>query len=114
MASTLANFTSEVQVGTGNTTLTSSSSTEVKFLGKVTFTNTSASAVEITVWRIATASVPTSGSGGNWLDKRTIQPGKVWECDKLEQHSLGNSMKAVASATVGSVVNADLSGVTEN
>jgi len=114
MASTLANFTSELQVGTGTTTLTNTSSSEVKFLGKVTLTNTSALGVEVTVWRIATATSPTTGSGGNWLDKKTIQPGKVWEVDKLEAHTLGNSMSVYAQAGTASVINADLSGVTES
>lgn len=109
----LGNFTSETQVGTSATTLTSTSGTEKKFIGKATFTNTSVLPVLVTVFRIATASTATPGSGGNWLDERTIQPGKVWECDKLEQHVLGNTMKIVAIAGTASVINADVSGVTE-
>ena len=114
MATELANFTSETQVGTSSTSLVATSSSEVKFIGKATFTNTSASAIEVTVWRLLTATTPTTGSGGNWLDKRTVQPGKVWECDKLESQVLGNSMSVFATAGTGSVVNADLSGVVES
>lgn len=114
MASTLNNFSSEKQLSTTADALASAGSTEKIFIGKTTFTNTSASAVEVTVWRIATATTPTTGSGGNWLDKKTVQPGKVWECDKLESHVLGNSMSIYASATADNVVNADVSGVTES
>ena len=114
MASTLGNFTSETQVGTSSTSLVDSTSSEVKFIGKATFTNTSASAIEVTVWRVLTATTPTTGSGGNWLDKKTIQPGKVWECDKIQGQALGNSMSIFATAGTGSVINADLSGVTES
>ena len=114
MASTLGNFTSETQLGTSSTSLVSTTSSEVKFIGKATFTNTSASAVEVIVWRVLTATTPAAGSGGNWLDKKTIQPNKVWECDKLEQHSIGNNMSIFATAGAASVINADLSGVTES
>lgn len=114
MASILGNFTSETQVGTGSTSLTSTLSTEKKFIGKATFTNTSALPVEVTVWRVLTATTPTTGSGGNWLDIKTIQPSKVWECDKLEQHVLGGLMSIYATAGTASVINADLSGVTES
>ena len=114
MSTTLANFTSETQLGTSDSQLVATTGSEKKFIGKATFTNTSASAVEITVWRLLTATTATTGSGGNWLDKRTIQPGKVWECDKLEGHVLGNSMKVSALAGTASVINADISGVTES
>jgi hypothetical protein len=114
MTATLANFTSETQLGTSDSQLVATTSTEKKFIGKATFTNTSAAAVEVTVWRIATTTTATTGSGGNWLDKRTIQPGKVWECDKLMGHVLGNSMQIRAVAGAASVINADLSGVTES
>ncbi len=114
MASTLTNFTSELQLTTSPITLTNTTSSEVKFIGKATLTNTSAVKVEVTVWRIATTSTPTATSGGNWLDKKTIQPGKVWEVDKLESHTLGQSMTIFAEADTASVINADLSGVTES
>ena len=96
------------------TELTTTSITEKKFLGKATFTNTSAVKVVLTVWRLPTAITAIAGSGGNWLDVKTIQPGKVWECDKLESHVLGNSMKVSVQADTASVINADLSGVTES
>ena len=113
MTATLANFTSETQLGVTDSQLVSTSTSETKFIGKATFTNTSASAIEVTVWRLATATTATTGSGGNWLDKRTIQAGKVWECDKLLGHVLGNSMQVRAVAGTANVINADLSGVTE-
>ena len=102
------------QLSTSITELTSTNNTEKKFLGKATFTNTSAAKVVVTVWRLPTATTATTGSGGNWLDEKTIQPGQVWECDKLESHVLGNSMRVSAQPDTASVINADLSGVTES
>lgn len=114
MASTLNNFSSEKQLTSSADSLASSTESEKIFIGKVTFTNTSSSSVEVTVWRIATSTTPASGSGGNWLDKKSVQAGKVWECDKLESHVLGNSMSIYASADTDNVINADVSGVTES
>jgi len=113
MASSLTNFTSETQLAVTATSLTTTLSTEKKFIGKVTFTNTSASNVEVTVWRLLTATTATTGSGGNWLAKKTILPGKVWVCTELMSHTLGNSMEISALAGTADVINADLSGVTE-
>ena len=110
---TLENFKSESQLTAAAATVINTNSSETKFIGKATFTNTSASAIEVTVWRLATATTATTGSGGNWLDKRTIQAGKVWECDRLLGHLLGNSMQVRAVAGTADVINADLSGVTE-
>lgn len=114
MTATLSNFTSERKVGTGSTKLVSTTDTETKFLGAVTFTNTSSSAVLVTVYRILTATAISSGSGGNWLDRKSIQPGKVWKVDKLESQVLGPSMSVFATAATAGVVNADISGVTES
>jgi hypothetical protein len=113
MATELSNFTSETQIGT-TTTLVSTTSTEKKFIGKAVLTNTSTSAVEVTIWRLLTSTTPTSGSGGNWLDKRTIQPGKIWIVDSLTGQALGNSMSVKATAGTASVVNANLSGAVES
>jgi hypothetical protein len=114
MATTLDNFTSEKLLTTAFDGLVAAQATEKKFIGKATFTNTSTSPVEVTVWRIATATTPTTGSGGNWTDKKTIQPGKVWECDKIEAQVLGGSMSIFATAATTGVINANLSGVTES
>jgi hypothetical protein len=113
MTAVLSNFTSEIQVGTGSTSLVSTTADETKFLGAVTFTNTSSSAVLVTVYRILTATPISSGSGGNWIDRRSIQPGKVWKVDKLESQVLSANMSIFATAATANVINADLSGVTE-
>ena len=113
MTTTLNNFTSETQLTTGEVAMVSTTSSEVKYIGKATFTNTSASAVEVTVWRILIATTGTTGSGGNWLDIKTIQPGKVWVCDKIMSHVLGNVMQISALADTGSVINVNISGTTE-
>ena len=114
MTLSLADFTNETQLLTTVTTLVSASSSEVKQIAVCVFTNTSALAVEVVVYRILTASTIDSASGGNWIDKKTIQPGKAWACDKIEGQSLGNNMSAFATAGTAGVVNANLSGIVES
>ncbi|GAG14205.1 unnamed protein product [marine sediment metagenome] len=118
MTAALDDFTSETQLGTDKdaaaSILVSTTSTEKKFIGDVEYTNTSVSAIEVTVWRLLTATTATTGSGGNWLAKKTIQPGKVWSCPELRNSTLGISMSVRAIAGTGSVVNANLGGVTES
>ena len=113
MATQLSNFTSETQVGTA-TTLVSTTASETKFIGKLVFTNTSVSAVTLTVWRILTATTGTTGSGGNWSSSRTIQPGKEWVADTLQGQVLGPNMSLKATASTVSVINANCSGTVES
>lgn len=113
MTTTLTNFTSETQLTTSAANLVSTTSSEKKFIGKATFTNTSTSNVEVTIWRLLTASSETTGSGGNWLVRKTIPAGTTWECYEIMGHSLGNSMSISALADTASVINADISGTTE-
>lgn len=114
MTATLGSFSHETKVGTGFTTLVSTTESETKFLGKVVFTNTSALPVEVTVWRILTATTPVAGSGGNWSIKKTIQPGKDKEFTGIESQVLDPSMSLIATAGTAGVINADISGVTES
>jgi hypothetical protein len=113
MTTTLDSFVSTTQLSTSAQTLVSTSGSEKKFLGKVTFTNTSSSNVEVTVWRLPSATSETSGSGGNWSVKQTIPAGKTWICKEVMTQALGNTMKLSALADTASVVNADLSGTVE-
>lgn len=103
----------EKQLTTSAAAILSTSSSERYYLGHVTLTNTSASNVQVTLWRIATATSPTTGSGGNWLVIKTIPPNKTWVCHELEGHYLGKSESIYAVADTTLVVNIDISGSKE-
>ena len=115
MTTTLNNFTSETQLTAVEAIMISTSvtTTEKKFIGMATVTNTSASSVEVTIWRLDVATVGTTGSGGNWLLKKTIPANSTERIDKIMGHALGPSMKISALASTASVVNFDASGTTE-
>ena len=113
MTTTLNNFVSETQLTTSEATLVSTSSSEKKFIGAATITNTSSSSVEVTFWRMLTATTGTTGSGGNWFVKKTIPANQTERLDKLLGQVLGGSMKISGLASVASVVNVDISGTTE-
>lgn len=111
----LSNFKSETKlpVFASVATLVSASSSEKKFIGKVTVTNTSTSDIEIYLWRIATTGTPSQGSGGNWAVRQTIPAGKTETITKLMGHVLDNNMSLFGSAGTASVVNIDISGTIE-
>jgi len=113
MTTTLNNFVSETQLTASEATLVSTNTSEKKFIGKFTLTNTSDSNVQVTLWRVASTTTGTTGSGGNWIYRETIPAGKVVTVDKLQGHVLGNSMKISGLAGTASVINVDVSGTTE-
>jgi hypothetical protein len=113
MTTSLSNHKSETQLTAAETTIVDTNSSEVKFIGKFTLTNTSTSNIEVTLWRILTATTGTTGSGGNWIWRETIPAGKAVTVDKLQGHVLGNSMKISGLAGTASVINVDVSGTTE-
>ena len=113
MATTLENFKSETQLTAAETTLVNTNSSEKRFIGQFTLTNTSTSNVEVTLWRILTATTGTTGSGGNWIWKETIPANKTVKVNNLVGHVLGASMKISGLADTTSVINVDISGTTE-
>ena len=113
MTTTLSNFTSETQLTASEVSMLSTTSSEKKFIGMATVTNTSSSNVEVTLWRLATTTTGTTGSGGNWIYKKTIPANATERIDKIMGHVLGNSMKISALASTASVINIDISGTTE-
>ena len=113
MAATLNSFVAETQLTTSEVTLISTTSSEKKFLGMVTVTNTSTSNVEVTLWRLPTATTGTTVSGGNWSVKETIPANKTVRLDKLIGQVLDNEMKLSALAGTAAVINVDMSGTTE-
>lgn len=113
MATNLNSFVSETLLPSVTTTLISAGSSEKKFLGVITLTNTTASNVEVTLWRIPTASTETTGAGGNWIYRETIPAGATVKVQKLSGHVIDNSMKLSGVAATASAVNIDISGTTE-
>lgn len=111
---TLKNHKSETQLGTSESTLVSTNTSESKFIGKFTLTNTSANDVEVYLWRLSASTTGTTGSGGNWIYRKTIVSGETVTVDKLQGHVLGQSMKISGLAGTASVVNVDISGTTES
>jgi len=112
MATTIQRFVSETQLTTAATNLITTTTSESKFIGKFTLTNTSDSNVEVTLWAIATATSATTGSGGNWIFRETIPAGATVTVDKLQGHILGNSSAIKGLAGTASVINVDASGTT--
>jgi hypothetical protein len=112
MTATLSNFTSETQLTTSEVSLTTTSSSEKKFIGNATVTNTSDSNVQVTIWRLSTATTGTTGSGGNWIWRKTIPAGATEYVDKIMGHVLGGSMKISGLASTADVLNIDISGTT--
>ncbi len=110
---TLNSFVSEKQLTTIEAPMLSANSTEKKFIGAATVTNTYTSEVEVTFWRMLTATTGTTGSGGNWAIQKTIPAKATVRLDKLLGQVLGFSMKISALASVTGVVNVDMSGTTE-
>lgn len=110
----LANFSTALQIGTSATEIEATSASETKFVGQLTFTNTSASAVLVTVYKVAAAATETSGSGGNWLIAKTVQPGKVWNVlQTVGNIVLNPSQRLSATAGTAAVINGECGGVIE-
>ena len=113
MAAVLSNLTSETQLTTTETSFVVTGSSEKAFIGKAVFTNTSSSNVEVTIWRLATATTGTTGSGGNFMLVKTIPANTDWICNELSGTVLGNSMKLSGKAAAGAVINVNVSGTIE-
>lgn len=114
MPTSLNNFITATQVGDTATDIESTNSLESKFVGQLTFTNTSATAVEVTVYKLPSSSTETAGSGGNWLIKKSVQPSSVWNViSDIGNIVLGNSQTLSAIAGTAAVINAECSGTVE-
>lgn len=111
MAANLNNHSNERQLTAVATTSFSNGSTEQKFVGDILYTNTSVSNVEITLWILQNATTATEGSGGNWFLRKTIAAGKTLEVSA--GMVLNTDMKWAAKADTASVVNENISGITE-
>ena len=114
MASTIKVATIETQLTTTITSIAQAGANDKLFIGQATFTNTSTGNVEVTIWRLNESTTATEGSGGNWLVKKTIAPGRTWVSLEIEGHVLGNSQAIKAKADTDNVVNVDISGAKES
>lgn len=113
--SSLQNFLTATQIGTSATDITTTAAGQVKFIGQLTFTNTSASPVLVTVYKVLTSATETSGSGGNWLVQRSVPPGKPWNViQDVGNIVLAELQTLSATAATGSVVNGECGGVLES
>ena len=110
---TLQSFTSETQLSTSATNIVTSNTSERKFIGMVTLTNTSTENVQVTLWRILTASTATTGSGGNWSFRETVPAGRSIIVDKFRGQVLNPSMAIKGLADTASVINIDISGTVQ-
>lgn len=113
MTTTLSNFVSETQLTASAVTLESSSATERKFIGAATVTNTSTDNVEVTLWLLPSASTETTGSGGNWVYRKTIPAGRAERIESIIGQVIDRSMELSGLASVASVINVNISGTTE-
>ena len=111
---TLSEYATDLTIGTGATAIVDTTSAETKFVGQLTFTNTSTSSVLVTVYKLDTSATETAGSGGNWIIKKTVQPEKVWNAiSAIGNITLDNLQTLSATAATGSVVKCHCAGVIE-
>jgi len=114
MATTLSSFKRETQLTATAETMVSTNTSETKFLGNLTVSNTSLTTnVEVVLWILNSTTTATSGSGGNQFLTRTIAANTTRKITEVIGHNLGPSMKLAASADTASVVNINISGTTE-
>lgn len=113
MATSLNNFVSDTQLGTSAGDLEVSSSSEKKFIGAASVTNTSTSNVEVTIWLLPTSVAEVTGSGGNWIFRKTIPAGRTERIEPLYGQVIDNSMTLSGLAGTASVINVNVSGTTE-
>lgn len=113
MTATLTNFYSG-QISATATDLAVAESTQTIFIGQLSFTNTSSSAVVVYVNKLATSGTESIISGGNWIAKKTIQPGKVWNAiNELGALVLASNQTLSAQAGTTSVINCECAGALE-
>lgn len=113
MTTTLNSFKTTTQLTAAEVTMFSTGATEKKFIGNVTVTNTSTSNQQVTIWHVGSSTTGTTGSGGNWIFRKTIAAGEAYKVQILSGKVLDNSEKISALAETASVVNFDASGTTE-
>jgi len=115
MATTLSNFSTALQIGAVATSVVTSVNGEKKYIGQLTLTNTAVTAVEVHLYKIDDSETETSGSGGNWLIKRTVQPSKTWNVmGDIGNLVLAGAQKLTVVAGTADVINAECSGTVES
>lgn len=113
MTTTISSFVRETQLTASATTLFNTSTSEIKFIGKFTLTNTSDNNAEATIWLLNSSTSETTGSGGNWAIRRTVPAGETITINELQGQVLNKSMKVSGLAATASVINVNISGTVQ-
>ena len=93
------------QIGTSATDIATTDSNQRAYVGQLSFTNTSTSSVLVTVYLLLTSATETSGSGGNWLLQKNVQPSEIWNpLQKTGALVMDPSFTLSATAATGSVI----------
>ena len=113
MTTSIENFTIESQLTTSAADVFSTAGSEKRFISSFVLTNTSSSNVDVTLWLLETATVATSGSGGNWIVNVTVPSNKAVKVGALIGHVLGTGQKVQGLASVDAVINVNAAGTLE-
>ena len=98
MTTTLKNF-GQGQLTDSEIALVSSSSSEKKFMGAIQLFNTSTVNIEVTFWLMLTATIGTTGVGGNQKYVRTIPAGTSRTIMDFQGQVIDNNMKFSGEAS---------------
>jgi hypothetical protein len=103
------------QIGATAGALVSSNSSEKKFLGQITLTNTSdTTKQEVHLWiQLTATTLTTTKPGGNFIEVLTLQPLQKKTID-LRGHVVDQSYSFSAVADTATTVNYIVSGTTES
>lgn len=114
MASTLKTIipggTQLTTTNPATTAISSAGAAERILISKVTFTNTTTTNQDITVWLLSSG---TSPSATNYLFKKTLLPGKDWSSPQLSGAVFDAGAGLYANTTTANAVNVRGSGVSE-
>ena len=109
MATQAVNEVKEVQLLTTTTPLISTTSNVKKQIITASLTNTSTDPVTVTIWLLNSATVGTTGVGGNWKLEKTLAGKEEFRLSKMTGVVIDFSMKLESIASVSSVINVNIS-----
>lgn len=109
MAVTHKRLKTGVQLGTGETTITSGAANTVTRIDKLVFTNTSSSAVTVTVYYYGSGDAAADDT--TLVKDKNIGAGKSWICVEAENQRLDGSAVLSALASAATAVTVSCSGL---
>lgn len=107
----LKELTIDTQLSTSAGEIISSAQNSQTYIGPVVFTNVGSSVELVTVWRLKDGEVATAT---NYMEKKSIQPGRVWRCESCFGQVIEQGSNIQASTTNSSSVNVNASGYVSN